>query len=175
MKLGRSPRRGPVARDYAAQAEAWRAAHPEGYALFVRFARERAARGLHFGAKAIAERVRWEHAETLERQDADFALNNNLVAWIIRLVVRDAPEVRPFVEMRRAGRRGGSHAGTAREPAGTDGREAARNGKPGGNATDRRAENQPRPFDTATVPAVAQSSPGMLFESAPSRAGWRHA
>lgn len=172
MKLGRSPGRGPVARDYAAQAEAWRAAHPEGYALFVRFARERAARGLPFGAKAIAERVRWEHAETLERQDADFALNNNLVAWIIRLVVRDAPEVRPFVEMRRAGRRGDSSAGKAREPA--DGRSAATNGKPGGHA-DRRAEIQPRHDQAARIPAVAQSSPGMLFEPAPTRAGWRHA
>lgn len=100
LQENRAQRRGPPRppRDYQAEADEWVRTHPKAYALFVRFIKERAARGHRFGMKAVAERVRWEYPEP----GGDYFINNSLVAYIGRRIVAEHPEVADFVEFREA-------------------------------------------------------------------------
>ena len=81
--------------------EAFHAAHPDVYALFRRFAGElRAAGRTRFGAKALAERIRWHYATT-SGGGPDFKLNNNFVSRYARLLAADDPAFEGFFERRR--------------------------------------------------------------------------
>jgi len=80
-------------------ANEWIAAHPEGFAEFEKMALRAAGRGRRFGAKLLAERVRWERR--IEHGEDDFKINNNYVAYIARELIARHPGLRPFVEMRR--------------------------------------------------------------------------
>ena len=85
-------------RNLAAHADAWIRENPEGWALFRQFAREAAAKGRKFGAKALAERVRW--SATVEGTAQDFAVNNSYISYLARRLVQDDPTLAPFIEFR---------------------------------------------------------------------------
>ena len=87
-------------RDLAARADAWIREHPGGWALFKRFALEAASGGHKFGAKALAERIRW--AARIEKGQDGFVLNNSIVSYVARRLVQDDPTLAPFIEFREA-------------------------------------------------------------------------
>lgn len=77
-------------------------AHPEVWRLFERFALDAARSGRRIGAKAIAERIRWE---TVIEQRGEFKLNNNHTAIYARIFAEKYPamgDVFEFRTMRRA-------------------------------------------------------------------------
>lgn len=84
-------------RDEAAR---WIAENPQVYRLFERFALEAAAQGRPFGAKLLAERVRWE-CVVVGRSDDLYKLNNNHTAYVARRLVADHPELGPLLRFRK--------------------------------------------------------------------------
>jgi hypothetical protein len=78
-------------------------AHPDVWRLFCRYAFELIAAGRdHGGAKAIVERIRWEHATSAHRRhDPDEPyLNNNHTASYARIFADTYPERAEFFRMR---------------------------------------------------------------------------
>ncbi len=69
------------------------------YRLFERYAQRMANIGQRFGAKFLAERVRWECAVT-GRTDS-YKINTNLIAYIARRLVQDHPELEKFLRFRK--------------------------------------------------------------------------
>lgn len=70
---------------------AFHRAHPEVFALFEAFTAEAVQHGYqHFGAKAIAERVRWQVA--LDYADRALKFDNRHTAYFSRLLVLRHPE-----------------------------------------------------------------------------------
>lgn len=79
--------------------ERFHAEHPEVYELFVRFASElRRAGRERYGAKSIAERIRWHYATS---GGPDFKLNNVFVSRYARKIIDEHPEFAGFFETRR--------------------------------------------------------------------------
>ena len=75
-------------------AEAWLTRHPEVYTSFRAFTLEAINRGVNrLGAKAVAERVRWE---TMVSGGADFRVNNNAVAAMARKFMAEYPQYPVF-------------------------------------------------------------------------------
>ena len=70
-------------------------------ALFERFALQAARAGRPFGAKLLAERVRWEHFIGSKRGH-EYKLNNNHTAYIARRLVKDHPQLGAFLRFRAA-------------------------------------------------------------------------
>ena len=85
--------------DYERDAAEWIRNYPEGWRAFEALALEAAGKGRRFGAKAIAEVIRWEMS--VRRGDGDFKVNNNIVSHLVREVVRRHPWVGEYVETRR--------------------------------------------------------------------------
>lgn len=85
---------------YAIQAEQWIADSPRAFALFERFALQMVERGRRFGAKQLAERVRWEVAAQWEKDQDGYRLNNNIVAYVARELIRRHPEIELYLETR---------------------------------------------------------------------------
>ncbi len=56
-------------------------------------------RGRKIGAKAIWERLRWNH-EVRKQEGDDFALNNNYTAHMARMAMDREPALRGFFEIR---------------------------------------------------------------------------
>jgi hypothetical protein len=80
---------------------AYHEAHPEVFALFLRFARElRAAGRDRYSADAILHRCRWHYA--IEGRDASgFKLNNNYASRYARKLMSEYPdEFSNFFELR---------------------------------------------------------------------------
>lgn len=91
----------PENRNLREEAERWIAENPAGYDLFLRFAREALRSGRRFGAKELAERVRWEARMTWKPDDdRGFKINNNHVAYIARALVEDVPGVENLMRFR---------------------------------------------------------------------------
>lgn len=65
---------------------------------FEKFALEAALSGKRLGAKAVAERVRWEAA--IERKDHEFKLNNNFVAYYARIFCAKYAAYKGYFEFR---------------------------------------------------------------------------
>ena len=65
---------------------AWRALNPQVYKLFRRFAYEAFGSGHRLGAKAIAERMRWEMQ--VKARD-DFKVNNSFVSRMVRELIEE--------------------------------------------------------------------------------------
>jgi hypothetical protein len=78
------------------KAERWIEDNEPVMALFERFAEDRRARGLHFGAKQLAERVRWETAQLFGSPK----INNSFVAYIARELVRRDHRLADLMECR---------------------------------------------------------------------------
>jgi hypothetical protein len=79
------------------ETEAWIESNPEVYEMFLRFAREMAALKAPFGAKLLAERVRWE---CLIQKHGEYKLNNNHVAYIARRLVMDDQKLAGLLRFR---------------------------------------------------------------------------
>ena len=79
----------------------WITANPQAFALFERFALEMAHRKRRFGMKALAERVRWQVMATWETDAEGFKLNNNLVSFLSRELIKRYPELGRYIELRR--------------------------------------------------------------------------
>ncbi len=54
----------------------------------------------HFGAKAIAEALRYETALSAATPDEPFRLNNSYVSRMVRLLIVECPELAAFFELR---------------------------------------------------------------------------
>lgn len=75
--------------------------HPEAYDLFERFTFDVINTGRkHFGAKAIAERVRFE--SLFYEKGGQFKLNNNYVTPLSRMFEFRHPEHKGFFERRKS-------------------------------------------------------------------------
>lgn len=79
----------------------WRADHPEVLTLFVRFARQLLERGRPFGVWLLANRVRWEVHMGIVKDSEGFRINNNLLAYLARDLIRRMPALKPLVEIRK--------------------------------------------------------------------------
>jgi len=85
--------------------EAW--VHtPEGGQVanrFIRIAIGFLRRGQKIGAKAIAERLRW-NAFVRKAEGEAWLINNNYVSYLARFAMERAPELQDFFETREVGR-----------------------------------------------------------------------
>ena len=79
----------------------WLRQNPRTFEQFCRFALEAIRARRKIGAKAIAERVRWEC--TMARDAEGFSVNNTFVAPMARLFEERFPEHRGYFEHRRRG------------------------------------------------------------------------
>lgn len=70
----------------------WVTDNPDIVSAFVRFTREKANRGEKVGAKAVAERLRWE---------SDLGpINNSYVSRLARYVMRQYPDLAGYFQTR---------------------------------------------------------------------------
>lgn len=79
----------------------WITANPQAFALFERFALEAAYKKRRFGMKMLAEKCRWEWQIALEKDAEGFKLNNNLVSFLSRELIKRYPELGRYIELRR--------------------------------------------------------------------------
>jgi len=93
-----SPR--PPRNKHEAAFNRWLDENPVVMNLFVAFAKERVRTGRRFGIGALTERVRWELALPSDSGSRGYKINNNLRAYIARELIRQVPEVSPFLETR---------------------------------------------------------------------------
>lgn len=77
---------------------AWIEENPAVYAMFLHFAREMVKEGQPFGAKLLAERVRWE---CYLQKKGEYKLNNNYVAYIARRLIMDDQTLLRFLRFRK--------------------------------------------------------------------------
>jgi hypothetical protein len=84
-----------------AQAHTWMNDHPIAMGLFEELAVAAARRGRKFGAKLLAERIRWEMR--IERIDEDYKINNNYVAYVARELIKRHPMLVNFISVRSTG------------------------------------------------------------------------
>lgn len=84
------------------QFERFDAEHPEVYETFRRAAHELVARGRRrFGAKHIAEEIRWMTALGAPQRERPFKINNNYVSRYVRKLLAREPELGEYIETRR--------------------------------------------------------------------------
>lgn len=82
------------------QVQAFHAAHPEVWRLFVRFTRQMIDRGFqHYSVNAIFERIRWEKDAGGDGVTS-FKLNNNYRAFYARAFMKRYPEHAGFFRTR---------------------------------------------------------------------------
>lgn len=89
----------PKGRDLSVEAADWIRTHPLTAALFLRFARELAARGRRFGIGMITERIRYEGVFEGWKA-AEYKVNNNHRAYIARWIIEQDPSVEKYMEFR---------------------------------------------------------------------------
>ncbi len=77
---------------------AWRTLNPHIYDLFRRFALEALQSGQRIGAKAIAERIRWE---VRIRYRGEFKINNSFVSRMARELIESDERFSEWFETRR--------------------------------------------------------------------------
>lgn len=76
------------------------AENPQVYRLFIQFANQAyEANRMRIGAKAIAERIRWN--VVVETRGDSFKLNNSYVSRYARLLVQDRPYLAGLFELRK--------------------------------------------------------------------------
>jgi len=82
-----------------ARFEAYHAAHPEVWQLFVQYATQAKLRGMaKYSATSIIERIRWHHH--VDQGNEAFKINNNYVSRYARKLVAEDPRFDGFFEMR---------------------------------------------------------------------------
>jgi len=90
----------PRGKDLRESAERWIRDNPEAFALFERFALEALQHGRPFGAKLLAERVRWESTIVLGRDEDGYKISNNHTAYIARALADRHPELLRLMRFR---------------------------------------------------------------------------
>lgn len=75
----------------------WHRNNPQVWTEFERFALEAANRGRRIGAKAVAERVRWE-SEIVRNEE--FKIDNSFVSYYARIFAAKYPQHAGFFEFR---------------------------------------------------------------------------
>lgn len=78
----------------------WLKKHETVWIEFERFALQAARSGRSIGAKAVAERLRWEIMIEQVGGD-DYKINNNWVAYLVRLFQLEHPEHENYFEVRK--------------------------------------------------------------------------
>ena len=78
----------------------WRYDNPQAWALIVAHALDLAAKGQPISAQALLESVRKK--SFVDRFGNDTRANNSHAPIIARVLVREHPETRPFIELRRS-------------------------------------------------------------------------
>ena len=97
--FGKPPKRRPATLDESSKL--WAFANEPVIQLFLKFALEAKVSGnKKFGIKAIAERCRWEHL-VVKKEGAEWAINNNYMSRLARLLVQREPFLEGFFEMRK--------------------------------------------------------------------------
>lgn len=91
----------PPMNDLERRYRVWRAEHPATLALFRRFAREMLRHNRRFGIWLLANRVRWEVFTQIAKDADGYRINNNLLAYLARDLIRTMPELAPLLETRR--------------------------------------------------------------------------
>ena len=81
-----------------ARFQAFHVCNPQVFDLFVKFAEEAHQAGVKIGAKAIAERIRWE-CRVITRT-ADYKINNSFVSRYARLVAKERPHLARLFTLR---------------------------------------------------------------------------
>lgn len=81
-----------------ARFEAFHRANPAVFGLFVAFAEQAKVRNMRIGAKAIAERIRWE--VPVDTKGDTFKLNNIFVSRYARLVAKERPDLADLFSFR---------------------------------------------------------------------------
>lgn len=89
------------ARQLAADGERWRRDEVDANSFLTAYALARAAEGKRFSGQELAELVR-NHEFTNHRTGEPTSINNDLVAWLVRELVKEYPHLRPFVVTRRS-------------------------------------------------------------------------
>lgn len=82
------------------QAREWTVRNREAWWAMCMEATRRAAEGRRFGIAELFEDARWNMRT--EGRDGGFKCNNTLRAPLARLMVRQYPQVEPYIEMRKS-------------------------------------------------------------------------
>jgi len=88
----------PPKKNLRMETERWLASNPEVAQLFLRFARELAARRRPFGIGLITERVRYECA--ISTSPSKFKINNNWRSYISRWLIAQDPRLEEWISFR---------------------------------------------------------------------------
>lgn len=89
------------ARHLAADGERWCREEVDAYDFLKTYALARAAEERRFSGQELAELVR-NHDFTNHRTGEPTTINNDLVAWLVRELVKRYPQLRPFVTTRQS-------------------------------------------------------------------------
>lgn len=91
----------PVGDTIASRFERFHAAHPEVYAMFVKFARQAKAAGRErFSADAILHRVRWETLVNPQK-DESYRVNDHFSSRYARKLIQEDASFAGFFELRK--------------------------------------------------------------------------
>lgn len=85
--------------DPVSGARQWIERNPTAWRYMVAFALDRHRRGLHFGMKALVERVRWELAG-VDSGTSPYKIDNRIVSGLARELVSAHPELKDSIAMR---------------------------------------------------------------------------
>lgn len=100
----------PPTAEEQAKFDAFDAANPRVWQLFVRFTQERIRLGFrHYSADAILHRVRWD-TDTVADDGSGFKINNNWTSFYARKWAAAYPQQADFFRRRRAKADGAQHA-----------------------------------------------------------------
>lgn len=88
----------PPKKDLRKHTESWILSNPEVAKMFLRFARELAAKGRPFGIGLITERVRYECA--MSTNHGKFKINNNWRSYIARWLIAQDPSLEQWMSFR---------------------------------------------------------------------------
>lgn len=80
------------------EADRWIEANPDAWSYMTKQALISAGNGRRFGIKALCEVVRWQMRNV--KGDTGFKLNNNHSAAFARRLIREHPEVEPYISTR---------------------------------------------------------------------------
>jgi hypothetical protein len=88
----------PKGEDLRLKTEQWIKDNPKVYELFKKYSRELLAHGKPFGAKLLAERIRYECHFTY---DTSFKITNDYTAYVARKLAEDIPELKCVLKFKK--------------------------------------------------------------------------
>lgn len=82
------------------KANIWMSENPEAYELFEKFALQMCWNNQRFGAKMVAERVRWE-TKLMGKDKDGFKWNNNYTAYVARKFMKNHSAFNHLINVRK--------------------------------------------------------------------------